>query len=171
MDGHRQDEREVREKGETMKKLLVIPVVALALAATAASAPAAVDDVKGPACADITDTSWLYSLDGDTATVDIYLGTASCPSVSYTLWVVDSADDSTPVSSASVPGDGAALSPGLDVVTVNAGVPVADQDGVVCLYATTSVGRHVFDWAPDADASPNCVEVIAGGSGGVSGHN
>lgn len=154
-----------------MKKLLVISVVALALAATAASAPAAVDDVNGPACADITDTSWLYSADGSTATVDIELGTASCPSVTYTLWVVDSAADSTPVSSASMRGDGTALSPGLDVVTVQAGVPAADQDGEVCLYATTSLGRHVFDWAPDADLTPNCVELVPGGSGGVSGHN
>jgi hypothetical protein len=154
-----------------VKKLLVIPVVALALAAMAGSAPAAVNDVKGPACADITDTSWLYSADGATATVDIELGTASCPRVSYTLWVVDSAADSTPVSSASVPGDGTELAPGLDVVTVQAGVPAADQDGEVCLYATTSVGRHVFDRAPDADLTPNCVELIPGGSGGVSGHN
>jgi hypothetical protein len=154
-----------------VKKLLVISVVVLALAATAASAPAAVDDVNGPACADITDTSWLYSADGSAATVDIELGAASCPSVTYTLWVVDSAADSTPVSSASMRGDGTALSPGLDVVTVQAGVPAADQDGEVCLYATTSLGRHVFDWAPDADLTPNCVELVPGGSGGVSGHN
>jgi hypothetical protein len=154
-----------------VKKLLVIPVVALALVMTAASAPAAVDDVKGPACADITDTSWLYSTDGATATVEILLGTASCPSVSYTLWVVDSAAESTSVSSASVRGDGAAISPGLDVVTVQADVPTADQDGVVCLYATTSVGRHVFDRAPDAELTPNCVELTPGGTGGVSGHN
>jgi hypothetical protein len=150
-----------------VKKLLLIPVVALALVATAASAPAAIDDVNGPACADITDTSWLYSTDGATATVDIELGTASCPTVSYTLWVVESATDSTAVSSASMRGDGAALSPGLDVVTVQAGVPLADQDGVVCLYATTSIGRHVFDRAPDA----SCVELTPGGTGGVSGHN
>jgi hypothetical protein len=141
------------------KKLLVIWVVALALAAMAASAPAAVDDVKGPACADITDTSWLYSTDGATATVDIQLGTASCPAVSYTLWVVDSATDSTPVNSANMRGDGAALAPGLDVVTVQASVPVADRDGFVCLYATTSIGRHIFDWAPDTDLTPNCVEL------------
>jgi hypothetical protein len=154
-----------------VKKLLVIPVVALALAAMAASAPAAVDDVRGPACADITDTSWLYSPDGATAIVDIELGTASCPSVSYTLWVVDSDGDSTFVTSASVRGDGTALTPGLDVVTVQAGVPAADQDGEVCLYATTSVGRHVFDRAPDVNLTPNCVELVPGGSGGVSGHN
>ncbi len=154
-----------------MKKLFVIPVVALALAAMAAPAPAAVDDVSGPACADITDTSWLYSFDGQTAIVDIELGTASCPTVSYKLWVVDSDTDSTPVSSASVRGDGAALSPGLDVVTVQAAIPSADQDGEVCLYATTSIGRHVFDWAPDANLSPNCLELVPGGTGGFSGHN
>ena len=154
-----------------MKKLLVISVVALALAVTAASAPAAIDDVKGPACADITSTSWLYSSDGSTATVDIELGTASCPSVTYTLWVVNSDDDSTSVNSASMRGDGTELSPGLDVVTVQADVPTADQDGIVCLYATTSVGRHVFDRAPDADLDPNCVELTPGGTGGVSGHN
>jgi hypothetical protein len=150
-----------------VKKLLVIPVIALALAVTAASAPAAIDDVKGPACADITDTSWLYSTDGATATVEILLGTASCPSVSYTLWVVDSAAESTPVSSASKRGDGAALGEGLDVVTVEAAVPPDDRDGEVCLYATTSIGRHVFDRAPDAD----CLELVPGGTGGFSGHN
>ena len=91
--------------------------------------------------------------------------------MTYTLWVVDSASDSTPVSSASMRGDGTVLSPGLDVVTVQAGVSAADQDGEVCLYATTSLGRHVFDWAPDADLTPNCVELVPGGSGGVSGHN
>jgi hypothetical protein len=154
-----------------VRKLLLVPVVALALAATAASAPAAVDDVNGPACADITNTSWLYSLDGSTATVDIELGTASCSYVTYTLWVVNSGTDATPVNSAATQGDRTALAPGLDVVTVQAGVPTADQDGAVCLYATTSIGRHVFDWAPDADLSPNCVELIPGGSGGASGHN
>jgi hypothetical protein len=150
-----------------VKKLLVIPVVALALAATAASAPAAVDDVRGPACADITDTSWFYSADGTPAIVDIELGTASCPRVSYTLWVVESAADSTPVTSASVPGDRTELSPGFDVVPIEAVVPSADRDGVVCLYATTSIGRHVFDRAPDA----GCVELVPGGQGGFSGHN
>jgi hypothetical protein len=154
-----------------VKKLLVIPVVVLALAAMAASARAADDDVNGPACADITDTSWLYSLDGSTATVDIELGTASCPTVSYTLWLVDSASNSTPVGSASVRGDGTAIADGLDVVTVNAVVPSDDRDEEICLYATTSIGRHFFDRAPDADLDPNCVELIPGGSGGVSGHN
>jgi hypothetical protein len=153
-----------------VKKLLVVPVVALALAAMAASAPAAVDDVKGPACADITDTSWFYTPDGNTAIVDIELGTASCPSVTYTLWVVDSAADSTPVTSASTRGDRTELSPGLDVVTVQADIP-SDRDEEVCLYATTAIGRHVFDRAPDANLDPNCVELLPGGSGGVSGHN
>jgi hypothetical protein len=154
-----------------VKRLLAIPVLALALAVSAAVAPAALDDANGPTCVDITDTSWIYSADGSTATVDISLGTASCPFVTYSLVVQDEVSVTTVVASDGVGGDGTELAPGLDVVSVSADVPAAERDGTVCLFATTSIGRHVFDRAPDADLTPNCIELVPGGTGGGTGAN
>jgi hypothetical protein len=150
-----------------MRKVLVLPLLALAVVLPAALATAA-DDVNGPACANIVDTDWGYSGDGTTATVTFFLDTASCPSFSYALFVQDSPTTTTVVASNSERGDGIAdetSGPGTDSVTVNAMVPPAGRDGNVCLYATTSVGRHVFDRAPDA----SCVELIPGGTAGASG--
>ena len=66
-----------------------------ALGLTAGWAIAAPDDAKGPPCGNITDTDWGYSRDGATATVIIRLDTASCTSISYTLFVQDSENEST----------------------------------------------------------------------------
>jgi hypothetical protein len=155
-----------------VKKLLAIPIIALALATTAGLAPAALDDVKGPTCADIIDSSWLYSADGSTATVDLTIDGASCPAVTYSLVAVDSAANQTLVGSGMAQGDGSTL-PGqtFDIVTVTATGLSAGSDGVICLYATTSIGKHVFDRAPDADLTPNCLELITGGTGGGTGYN
>jgi hypothetical protein len=158
-----------------VKRLLAIPVLAVALAASAAIAPAALDDANGPTCTDITDSSWAYSLDQATATVDIFVDAASCPFVTYSLVVQDSAGETTIVAGNDAPGDGVELAPGLDVVTVSATIPLGEQDGLVCLYATTSIGRHVFDRAPDSGsgspAGSGCVELAPGGTGAGSGWN
>jgi hypothetical protein len=87
---------------------------------------------------------------------------------------LDSDTVQTSVSSNSVRGDGDAdntSGPGTDSVTVVASVPTAGQDGEVCLFATTSSGRHVFDRAPDANLNPNCVALQPGGTGGGGGYN
>jgi hypothetical protein len=149
-----------------VKRLLAVPVLAVALAVPAAIAVAAPDDVKGPACADITDTSFFYSGDGTSATVDLTLGSARCRWVTYTLVVQDSASDTTFVADSS---DALDVAPG--VVSITASIPAADRDGEVCVYATTSVGPHVFDRGPDADLTPNCIELVPGGSGGGTGAN
>jgi hypothetical protein len=157
-----------------MRKILVLPLIAVALGLPAGWALAAPDDAKGPPCANISDTDWFYSVDGATATVTIFLDTASCTGISHTLFVQDSATE-TAIEATSTPvlGDGLAddtSGPGTDSVTVNATVPPTAQDGEVCLFATTSKGgRNTFDRAPDATLSPNCVELIPGGSPGGGG--
>jgi hypothetical protein len=157
-----------------MRRVLALPFIAVALLIPAGLATAALDDVKGPACADITGSDFAYHPDGEAAEVTLFLDTASCPSISYTLTVLNSAAIQTSVNSNFVRGDGVAdntSGPGTDSVTVVATVPLGDRDGQVCLYATTSAGRHVFDRAPDADLSPNCLELGPGGTGGGGGFN
>jgi hypothetical protein len=154
-----------------MKRLFVLAFAAAALLALAGLAKA--QDANGPACADISDTDWFYSgtfgdnASGDEATVHIFLDTASCRHVTYTLVVLDSLANQTFVIDASASGDGVSQNPetGEDVVTIEATIPEEDRDGNVCLYATTSIGRHVFDRAPDS----SCVELVPGGTASGSG--
>src|SRR5688572_14947513 len=93
-----------------MRRFLVLPLAAAALLALAGLAEA--QDAKGPACVDMTDTDWFYNgtlgdnASGTTATVNIFVGTASCRHVTYTLVVLDSLADQTFVIDASAPGDG-----------------------------------------------------------------
>lgn len=152
-----------------MKRVLAL--VAGVFAALIA-AGVAMADARGPACAEITDTTWSYSSDGTTATVTIFVEAATCPKLSYSLFAQDSLTDSTPVGSASLPGDGEAdntTGPGTDSITVTANV--AEQDGTVCLYATTSRGRHVSDRAPNEGQSPQCIELTPGGTAAGGGFN
>jgi len=148
-----------------MKRALALPLIAAALAIPAGLATAAPDDVRGPACADIVDTDFSYSADGATVETHLFLDTASCLRISYTLVVLDSAASPTSVTENSLPGDGdpdgTGGTPGTDSVTVTATVPQQDRDGEVCVYATTSAGRHVFDRAPDT-AVLNCFELEPG---------
>jgi hypothetical protein len=147
-----------------MRKVFALPVLLFALFAVAEVAVA--EDVNGPKCADITSSSWIYSPDGTTATVDLILAAASCPSFSYTLFAQDSETDTSSVGTPeSAGGNGAALPDGTGFVSLTMDIPADDRDGEVCLYATTSVGRHVFDRAPNS----GCIELIPGGTAGGSG--
>jgi hypothetical protein len=160
-----------------MRKVLALPLLALAVVLPTGLATAAPDDVNGPACADIIDSDWVYSSDGSEATAILFLDTASCPSVTYTLVVQDSDTETAIQATAAASGDRTAdnaSGPGTDSVTLSATVAVPDRDTEVCLYATTSIGMHVFDRAPDADGvstlpDADCVELIPGGTGGASG--
>jgi hypothetical protein len=157
-----------------MRRVFALPLIAVALGLSAGWALAAPDDATGPPCANIADTDWFYSGDGASATVTIFLDTASCTGISHTLFVQDSVSE-TVIEATSIPvfGDGEAdntSGPGTDSVTVTATVPPEAQDGEVCLFATTSKGgRTTFDRAPDETLSPNCVERTPGGTPGGGG--
>ena len=85
--------------------------------------------------------------------VDFHLTLAapSCRSVTYTLVVLGEAGDPTPLAMATASGDGSSI----DVFFLD--VAAVDNDGTVCVSATTSAGRHVVDRAPDA----GCMELVA----------
>jgi hypothetical protein len=161
-------------RGEDMKR--IVPILVFAISATLIlGGPAfAVGDTKGPACADIAsggpagDAPGGYDQGTGQVTFGIDLSKPACQSVTYTLYVLNSDTDPTLVTSTSsytVPSD----NPTGAIFTVN--LTGGDNDGLVCVYATTSAGggKHLFDQAPNpnADGTPSCVRVEPnGGSSG-----
>jgi hypothetical protein len=130
-----------------MKRIVLLGIVALALAIGLPSvARAAENDVNGPACADIVSGDGSYSLAGD-VTVNLGLAAPSCSFVTYTVYVLDGSCTNL-VTSTSMKGDGTS-----SLLTLIANVNTA-ANPAVCIYATTSVGPHVFDRAPDSGYPP-----------------
>ncbi len=116
-------------------------------------------DAKGPPCADIS-AGFLYTEDATEVRADLQTPVASCTFVTYTLYV-DSSPATEPVS---MMGDGTAdLGDAGDLIRLSASV--ADTDQMICVYATSSIGSHVVDRAPDT----GCVALTPGGTGGGGG--
>jgi hypothetical protein len=141
--------------------LLGIPVVvALAVAVFTGGAQAAPGE-GGPPCADIisethnfpASTTGTYTLN-----MQVQLAAPACiGKLSYKLFVVSDAG----TSEATLTG----FSPeGYPQYTF------ASSDSTICVYATTSSkAGHVYDRAPNADSTPDCLELTAGTPGGGSG--
>ena len=127
-------------------KIAAALVAAGAFALAALSGPAAAEDVyRGPTCADITGGGSFYR--GGVVNAQMELGDTACKTVTYTLYVSDGTTTTTLLHTATgTPGTSDTLAP-----AVNFEVEVDDPTAhpVVCLYVTTSRGRHVFDRAPD----------------------
>jgi hypothetical protein len=151
-----------------MKRIVLLGMAALALAIGLPSvAGASANDVSGPKCADVWAGDGSYDSTG-TVNVFVFLGSEfdqvpSCPYVTYTLHVLDASG--TELASVSTSGngvDGVELSPLLLSTTVD------PSNSAVCVYATTSVGRHIFDRAPDPDLSylpKGCIDMTQSGPG------
>jgi hypothetical protein len=135
-----------------MKRLLAaIGALGLLLAVApdvAGAAPAG--DVNGPSCADVSDGAGVY--DGSTVNLRLTTSAPACGHVTYTLNVLTS-DGSSVLASSAQRGSG-------DVHVFYA-VP-ASGGTTVCVYATTSSSKHVFDRAPDT----GCIQLVV--DGGVS---
>ena len=128
-----------------MKRIVAISMLALVVM-TVLSVPAGAQDVKGPPCADIVEGAGFYT--GSSVNFRITTERASCRAVTYTLYVLDEEG-------------GALLATQSQRGTGNTqlffNISVSDPDETVCIYATTSVGRHIFDRAPDS----GCLELTA----------
>lgn len=135
----------------TIRTLVLAPALALVLATPAGAAPASDTDVRGPACADITDGAGVF--DGSDVNFRLTLAAPSCRSVTYNLVVLDEDGDTTPIATATASGDGSSNQ------VFFTDVAASDPDGTVCVYATTRVGNHVFDRAPDE----GCMELTVDG--------
>lgn len=128
-------------------------------------AGAVVDDVKGPACADILvnnehATSVVsHNTTTGTATARIALAAPQCSYVTYTVNIYTDASATTLISSCSVKGTttspGCTLEESGSADVLRFSFTAIDTDSVVCASMTTSIGGHVFDNAPDT----GCIEI------------
>lgn len=126
-------------------------LAAAALAVAPATSAAAEVNYRGPACANIIEGSALYNDSGVHARMT--LQAPACKGVAYTLYVLDDAGQPvvTTVTGATNPDQ-----PGF--VFFDAAVPTTAGD-TICVYVTTSRGKHVFDRAPD----DGCASLTKGG--------
>ena len=129
-----------------MKKFIALALLVGAVLVLPTMATGAADDANGPPCVDVNGGSALYTAGTLSLTAD--LGAGPCKYVTYTLYVYDTnAAGEEPLATSStfaLLGD-----------TTIGFAAVADDDGVVCVAMTTSIGKHVFDRAPDA----GCINV------------
>ena len=150
-----------------MKRATFAAALATALVAVFGVAPAAAQDVRGPACADIVGEQHNYraATDANTYTLNFRLLTAAgkaCPGITYTLYViVDEGEE--PLAFEQTGSNEFANLAIVDDPELVDGVLTADRD--ICVYATTSAGRHIFDVAL---LDGNCLPVTAGTTGGSS---
>jgi hypothetical protein len=156
-----------------MKRVLALLPVAAALA-LAAALPVGADTVGevSPACVDITEGHAAFNVPaqgGATATGSLVTAAASCPNVTYTMWVSYSAGNgATTLRVDTLAGDGSALyEDGTDFVG-NFSVRVPKSVTSVCIGFTTSEGSTILDKAPDAFSPPStgCVALAQNESGG-----
>lgn len=122
---------------------------------------------QGPACADIVEMGGQYLPSiGEPGrySPELTLAGPSCPGLTYTISVLDSAEPGAPLlASRSVRGDKSEVVDfgDLDIV-------VTDDDPAVCVYATSSAGSRVFDRSPaqgcvPLDAELPCTEITLTG--------
>ncbi|MBA2557343.1 MAG: hypothetical protein H0V12_08395 [Chloroflexi bacterium] len=140
-------------------RLALLLATALAVSGVASGPAAALhgwrpweSDTAGPACTDFLDGTGFY--DGSVVNFRMEANARSCRHITYTLFIVDEIDDSTPIASQRIAGNGRdrfLFYLGLDAS--------ANDDDTVCVYARTSLGTRTFDRAPDS----GCVELLLNG--------
>jgi hypothetical protein len=158
-----------------MKRLLVLALLALGLtivvAPTATPARPNDADAQGPPCAEITSGDGGYS-SGGLIDFTAFLGDPACSFVTYTFVVTNTEGDTI----ASVSPDAEVCTPetpdgGCVHFSVNLG---ESGPSTVCVYATTTIGGHLVDRAPNV-SDPTCppsspsISLVKGGSGASGG--
>jgi hypothetical protein len=151
--------------------LFAVLAVGLVLAAAPAATPAG-GDTKGPPCGDIISADWGYTgTAGGAATFDFtgVLAKPNCTSVTYSLFVTDTsggAVDATSQAMTCTPASGDGC---FRVVYTFTSAP-----STLCIYATTTKGNHLIDYAPDvADVictGPSPSVSVGLNGGGASGN-
>jgi len=147
--------------------IVLLAVVAAALSLPVAGSSAPIDQVKGPACGDIT--LWdpdqagppVYTTQRGTAPATVFalLTTAkpSCSSMTYTISVYD-ATGTTLLNSQTFQGDDTSSS--FSYSFSPAGAP-----SQVCISATRTRDGHVVDSAPNSGCFSLSLDTSPGGSG------
>lgn len=123
-----------------MRRFIALALLAGVVLVLPTIAAGAGEDAKGPACTDIVGGSALYT--GGRISLVADLAASPCKFVTYTLYVYDDETSTTPLATVT---DYVLLDDATIGLTTE-----ADTDGVVCVAMTTSIGKHVFDTAPDS---------------------
>src|SRR4051812_21483619 len=143
-------------------KIAAALVVIGAPALAALSGPAAAETVyHGPKCADIVDGSAAY--EGTAVLARMSLGAKACRAVNYTLTITDATGSTVLATASGSPTTDQAGGPATAFQTAVADPTPADG---VCVYVTTSLGKRVFDRAPDE----GCVAIDPGSASGQRFH-
>ena len=145
-----------------MRRLILVPLAVAAMTAAAfTGAPRAAPGEGGPACADVTGQTHNFP----TSTTGTYTlrmqvslaGPACIGKINYRLFAVTD----TGTVEATLTGYSPEGSPQFQLETT---------DSTICVSGTTSSAKaHVYDRAPNADATPDCLELTAGAPGGEVG--
>jgi hypothetical protein len=155
------------EKGEGMKRILILAVLALGL--SVAFVPTAssqgVGDAQGPPCANITNGDGGYSFAG-VVDFTVFLQAPACSFVTYSFFVTDTSgtllgSSSTWDSNCTAETEGG----GCVHFIIDLG---SSGPSTVCVYATTDIHGHIADLAPNPPAS-FCLTKGAGGATGPFG--
>src|SRR5512132_1950048 len=132
-----------------MHRLLVLALLALGLTIMFAptATPAAPGDAKGPPCANITNGDLGYSPAG-VIDATVFLQAPTCSFVTYSFVVTDTTGN---VLAALSPDAQICIPETPDGGCVHFSVDLGDSGpSPVCVYATTSVGGHEIDRAPNS---------------------
>jgi hypothetical protein len=142
-----------------LKRALILPLVgaALALSVFASGVGATgTGDVNGPACRDIVSANFTYdvtSVFGGSLSVNA----PACKNVTYSVVIesqVGSTTTTTTLNGTPVGDPTSILFPQ---------TAIADDDGTLCVYVTSSTGGHVVDRGPDSGCLPIVRDTGSGG--------
>jgi hypothetical protein len=154
-----------------MKRLLVLAALVAAIVVVNVQPATSAGDTRGPACANITNGSVLYSEEG-VISADVFLAAPACSRITYTFTVYGTSGSTLATTSTYTSCDPELPGGGCVHFTVALGTT---GPGTVCVAGDTRIRRHVADHAPDvADASCTTpvptMSVVEGGSGAQGFH-
>ena len=139
-----------------MKRLFALAMLVTALAAIAVQPAVPAGDTRGPACANITNGSVLYST-AAVVTADVFLAAPACSRVTYGFTVYDTSGTQLATTTTYTACDPEVPGGGCVHFSISLG---ASAPSLICVSGDTLNKAHVADHAPDiADAS--CATPVA----------
>ena len=155
-----------------MKRLFVLATLVTAFVAIHVQPAVPAGDTRGPACANITNGSILYSTTA-VVSADVFLAAPACSRLTYGFTVYDtSGTQLAPTTTSYTACDPEAPGGGCVHFSISLG---AGAPSLVCVSGETRIQGHVADHAPDiadaACATPvPTMSVVQGGSGAQGFH-
>jgi hypothetical protein len=149
-----------------MRRLIALLAATFALTVVAAALGApTTGDVNGPNCADVVfgDVGYDSTTGTGNFTATFALAAPACANVDYTFYLFDGSAGSKWIRVRGTPDSSGDVG-----FSYTFAAPAPNQ---ICVYATTSRGERVFDFAPDGGAAGCQTLDGLSGSGGGGGFN